>query len=169
MFKGNPGQLRKDWREDKSAVMRRRRQIVALSLIGAANLSAGTLVQTGLIKRLPDLACKRCSANRVSTSDAAYALGGPDAPLAAAGMMANAALAAFGPADRAEKMPLLPLGATVKAGADLLGALAYLRHMVVKEKSWCGYCLFSAVATAGILALTIPETLQALRRLRSRD
>lgn len=164
MFGIDPEQLRREWLEGNNPEMGRRREIILLATLGAAVLTVGTLRQVGILKRLPDLGCARCAANQVSTSDAAYSLGAPDAPVAAASYMANAALAAFGPADRAETMPLAPIAATVKAGVDVAGAAAYLREMV-RQKNWCVYCLASAAAGIGVLALTIPEALRAIRRL----
>ncbi len=164
----DPAQLRRDWLEGRSGDLRRRRLIIGLSVFGAAVLTLGTLRQTGLLTRLPDLPCDGFGANQVTTSDEAYAMGAPDAPVAATSFLANAALASFGTEDRAERLPWVPLLATAKAAVDLVGAAIYLRLMVVKERVLCVYCLAAAATSLGAFVSTLPESRRAVRALARR-
>jgi uncharacterized membrane protein len=158
-------ELRRDLLVGQTGDLRRRRLIVGLSVFGAAVLSLGTLRQTGLLRRLPDLPCEGFGANQVTTSDEAYAMGAPDAPVAATSYLANAALASFGTEERAERLPWVPLLATAKSAVDVVGAAVYLRYMIVKEKVWCVYCLTAGAVSLGVLVSTLPESRRAVRAL----
>jgi uncharacterized membrane protein len=161
----DPSELRRDLLVGRSGDLRRRRFIIGLSALGAAVLTLGTLRQTGLLRHLPDLPCDAFGANQVTTSDEAYAMGAPDAPVAATSYLANAVLASFGTEERAERLPWVPLLATAKAAVDVAGAAVYLRYMIVKEKVWCVYCLTAGATSLGVLVSTLPESRRALRTL----
>ncbi len=161
----DPARLRHDWLEGQGSDLQRRRLIIGLSVLGAAVLTLGTLRQTGLLTRLPDLPCDGFGANQVTTSDEAYAMGAPDAPVAATSYLANAALASFGTEDRAERLPWVPLLATAKAAVDLAGAAIYFRLMVVKERVLCVYCLTAAATSLGVFISTLPESRRAVHAL----
>lgn len=158
-------ELRRDLLAGQSDDLRRRRFIIGLSALGAAVLTLGTLRQTGLLKRLPDLPCDGFGANQVTTSDEAYAMGAPDAPVAATSYLANAALASLGTEERAERLPWVPLLATAKATVDVVAAAIYLRYMIVKEKVWCVYCLTAGATSLGVFISTLPESRRAVRAL----
>lgn len=49
-----PQQLRHDLQQDETSDLRLRRGIIGLSLIGMASMTAVTLLQTGIVKHLPD-------------------------------------------------------------------------------------------------------------------
>ncbi|OQW37269.1 MAG: hypothetical protein A4E19_13985 [Nitrospira sp. SG-bin1] len=51
----SPKALRKELQEDDSAVVRRRRTIIGLSLIGMGSMAVVSAFRTGLRKHLPDL------------------------------------------------------------------------------------------------------------------
>lgn len=163
-----PAELRQDLRGSTDADMKRRRGVVAVSLFGMANMAAVTLLQTGVLKHLPDPPIHGFDSDRVNTSDLAYSLGAPDGSLSLAGLAANIPLAGFGGADRAEKMPWAPIAAAVKSGLEAAAAGWYFYQMPAKEKAWCAYCIGGALANAAIFALTIPEACRAWRSARSR-
>lgn len=148
--------------------MRRRRAIVAVSLFGMVNMAVVSLLQTGILKHLPDPPAKGFDSDKVNTSDTAYALGTPDGTLSLAGLAANVPIAGFGDGNRAETKPFVPIAASVKAGLEAAAAAWYFYQMPTKEKSWCPYCIGGAIANATVFALTIPEAARAVRHLRTR-
>lgn len=148
--------------------MRRRRTIVGVSLFGMINMAVVSLLQTGIVKHLPDPPSDSFDSDKVNTSDTAYALGVPDGTVSLAGLAANVPIAAFGDANRAESKPYVPIAASLKAGVEAAAAAWYFYQMPAKEKSWCPYCIGGAVANATIFALTIPEALRAFRHLKSK-
>lgn len=158
-------ELRDDLQTDSSDGMRRRRAIIGLSLVGAAAMTAVSLLQTGVVKHLPDPPIDSFDSDKVNSADTAYMLGVPDGPLSLASLAANIPLAAYGGADRAEKQPIVPLIAAGKAVVEAAVAGWYFYQMPVKEKAWCGYCITGAATNLAIAALSLPEARQAWKAL----
>ncbi|HXG68769.1 MAG TPA: vitamin K epoxide reductase family protein [Blastocatellia bacterium] len=161
-----PQQLRKDLQQGETDDLWRRRAVIGLSLIGMASMTAVSLLQTGIIKHLPDPPLASFDSDKVNSSTTAYQLGAPDGTVALASFAANIPLAACGGADRAQKQPWIPLLAAGKAIAEAVAAGWYFYQMPAKEKAWCGYCISGALASFGIAALTLPEAKKALASLR---
>lgn len=153
----NLNQLRDDLVRGETDDLRRRREIIGLSLLGMAAMTPVALLQTGIIRHLPDPPLPRFRSDQANLSDAAYKLGIPDGTVALASLAANVALAAWGGRDRGRRRPWLPLLAAGKAAADALGAAWYLYQMVSGKEPWCAYCLTGAAANFGILAAALPE------------
>jgi uncharacterized membrane protein len=164
--KAEARQLREELQEGRTPDLRWRRGAIALSLAGMASMTAVTMLQTGLVKHLPDPPSDSFDSDKVNSSATAYQLGVPDGTLSLASLAANIPLAALGGANRAQTMPLVPLGAAVKAGLEALAAGWFFYQMPAKEKKWCGYCIAGALANFGIFALTIPEARKAWRSWR---
>lgn len=139
-----------------------------MSLVGMASMTAVTLLQTGIVKHLPDPPFGNFDSDRVNSSDTAYRFGVPDGAISLASLAANIPIAAFGGAARAQTKPWISLLAAVKAAGEAVAASWYFYQMPAKEKAWCGYCVAGAVANIAIAALTIPEARKALSVLRSR-
>jgi uncharacterized membrane protein len=158
--------LRRDLREGDGADLRRRRAIVACSLVSAASMAVVSLLQMGLVRHLPDPPVPGFDSDRVNTSDTAYRWGGPDGPLGAASAALNLPLAAYGGADRAREQPWVPLAAAGKAAVDAVASAWYFYQMPAREKAWCGYCIVGALANAAVFALSVPEAVRASRVLR---
>jgi len=163
-----PDELRTHLQESSSADMKRRRAIIGLSLFGMANMALVTLLQTGLLKHLPDPPSDHFDSDKVNSSETAYQLGTPDGTLSLAGLAMNLPLAGFGGDSRAERTPYVPLAASVKSGLEAVAAAWYFYQMPSKEKKWCAYCIGGAIANFGIFALTVPEALKAIKYLRAR-
>jgi uncharacterized membrane protein len=163
-----PAQLRKELQAGTSSDMRRRRAIVGFSLFGMASMAAVSLLQIGVVKHLPDPPLDSFDSDKVNSSDLAYQLGTPDGTLSLAGLAMNVPLAGFGGADRAQTTPHVPLIAGIKSGLEAIAAGWYFYQMPTKEKKWCAYCIAGAFANFAIFALTVPEALKAVTRLRSR-
>lgn len=166
---GTPAtRLRAELQQSQDPDVRRRRGIIGLSLIGMASMAAVTLLQTGLVKHLPDPPVKGFDSDRVNSSDTAYGLGVPDGTLSLAMLAMNVPLASFGGEKRTEKMPWVPLLAAIKAGIEAAAAGWYFYQMPTKEKAWCPYCITGAIANASIFALAIPEAVKAVSSLRGK-
>ncbi len=133
-----------------------------------AALGAVSLLQTGLVRHLPDPPIDGFDSDKVNLSDSAYRFGAPDGTLAVASLAANLPLAAFGTEDRARSQPWAPLLAAGKALADAIIAGWYFYQMPAKEQAWCGYCITGALANFGILALAVPEAKEAWETLYER-
>ncbi len=164
----NPQDLREELQEGDTDDLRRRRAIIGLSLVGMGALGAVSLLQTGIVKHLPDPPLKGFDSDKVNSSDTAYGFGVPDGTVALASLAANVPLAAFGGAQRAREQPLVPLLAAGKALVEAIVAGWYFYQMPTKEKAWCGYCVVSALCNFGIAALTLPEARQAARAWRGK-
>ncbi|MDX1531136.1 MAG: vitamin K epoxide reductase family protein [Rhodothermales bacterium] len=151
--------------ESRDEGLLRRRQSIGLSLVGAASMAAVSLLQTGLVRHLPDPPLPGFDSDKVNTSEEAYQFGLPDGTLSLAGFAANVPLAAFGGADRWRTAPWVPLAFAAKSLVEAAGAAYYFYQMPAREKAWCGYCIVGAVASFGVFALSIPEARKALRGL----
>ncbi len=163
-----PAELRNQLQGSSNADMRRRRTIVGLSLFGMANMAIVSLLQTGIVKHLPDPPSGSFDSDKVNSSDTAYRLGTPDGTLSIAGLAANLPLAGFGGDSRFETIPYVPIAASLKSAAEAIAAGWYFYQMPTKEKKWCAYCIGGAIANFGIFALTLPEALKAIKFLRSK-
>jgi uncharacterized membrane protein len=157
-----PQQLRQELQQEQTSDLKRRRAIIACSLVGMASMTAVTLLQTGIIKHLPDPPFGNFDSDRVNSSDTAYRLGAPDGSISLASLAANIPIAAFGGAGRVQTKPWVALVAALKATGEALAASWYFYQMPAKEKAWCGYCIVGAVANIGIAALTLPEARKAV-------
>ncbi len=161
----NPPKLREQLQKNKSKSLKRRRAIIGLSLVGMCAMTAVTLLQTGIIKHLPDPPLKGFDSDKVNSSDTAYALGTPDGTLSLASLAVNIPIAAFGGEDRAEKQPLVPIFAAGKSVVEAVAAGWYFYQMPTKQNAWCGYCIVGALANFGIAALSLPEAKAAFDSL----
>jgi uncharacterized membrane protein len=164
----SPSESREELLEKSSSGMRRRRWIIGLSMLGLGITAAASLIQTGILKKLPDPPIEGFDADKVMTSDEAYQFGIPDAAIALTGLAANVPIAAWGSAERAREQPIIPLIATGKAAVEAAAAGWYLYQMPTKVKAWCGYCMISAAAYFSIFALTLPEAFESIGNLVNR-
>lgn len=140
----------------------RRRSIVAFAVFAAVDFALGSLVQTGVIRRLPDPPIFGVDSHRVMTSPAAYPAGIPDTALA---LMHNGLVIALaGAASRTtNKSRRLTLDLML-AGAVVLGSLGvahYLAEMIRLRRA-CVYC----IAAAAAMLATVPL---AFRNARDSD
>jgi uncharacterized membrane protein len=164
-LRADPSQVRSDLLHGDTEDLRRRRAIVGLSLVGMAAMTPVSLLQTGVVKHLPDPPLKGFHSDETNLSAPAYQFGVPDGTLALASLAANLPLAAWGSGDRARRQPWVPLAAAGKALLDAVGAGWYFYQMLSGKEPWCPYCITGAFANFGILALTMPEAREALAAL----
>jgi uncharacterized membrane protein len=163
-----PQQLRKELQEANTPELQRRRAVIVASLAGIASMTAVTLLQTGIIKHLPDPPVGNFDSDRVNSSDTAYRFGLPDGTISLASLALNIPIAAFGGAERARRYPWVSIFAAAKAAAEAIAASWYFYQMPAKEKAWCGYCVSGALSNIAIAALTIPEAREAISVLSNR-
>ena len=158
--------IRRELRRDETLGLEQRRASIALSLLGMASMAPPALLQTGLVRHLPDPPIPGFNSDKVNLSDDAFPFGMPDGPIALAGFAMNVPLAAFGGQDRARKLPWVPLLAFAKSAVDtaISGWLFY--KMPTREKAWCVYCITAFFINLGLLALALPEARQAWAALR---
>lgn len=144
-----------------------RQLTLALSAVGIASMTAVSLLQTGVVKHLPDPPLPCFESDRVNLSEDAFPFGIPDGLIGLASFVANLPLAALGPPDRARTMPWLPIVGTVKAAIDGAVSAYYFYKMPTSEKAWCPYCIVSAFMNWAILALALSEARTALATVRA--
>ncbi len=143
-----------------------RRATVVLSLVGVASMAATSLLQTGVVRHLPDPPLPGFDSDKVNLSKTAYPFGIPDGTIGLLSFAANLPLAAVGGPDRARVRPWVVVLAAAKALADAAVSGWYFYQMPTKEKAWCGYCIAAQLANLGITALILPEARRALSELR---
>ncbi|MDP9415431.1 MAG: vitamin K epoxide reductase family protein [Pseudomonadota bacterium] len=161
----SPEELQEQIQNSDSPEMAYRRAIVGVSLIGIGAMAIVSLLQTGVVKHLPDPPVEKphFDTDKVNSSKEAYSYGMPDAPLTIAAHSASLAIAAAGPPERYKNRPWLPLLATALALPQAAIAAKYLFYQMPKvDKAWCPYCVTDAVMHFATVALTIPESLKAL-------
>lgn len=161
----SPEELQQQIQGSDSKEMRYRRAIVGVSLVGIGAMAIVSLLQTGIVKHLPDPPVKKphFDSDRVNSTKEAYSYGMPDGPLTLAAHSATLAIAAAGPPDRYRDRPWLPLLATALALPQAAIAAKYLFYQMPKvDKAWCPYCVTDALMHFATVALTIPESLKAL-------
>ena len=171
MSRTDPTRLSRELREGRSADLRRRRQILALSLFGAAMGGVVSAYQMGLIRRLPDPPGLRApvgpfDSEKVDASDYAYErLDTPDGLLMLGTYAVTAGLAGAGPADRAREMAWLPIALAAKALYDVGTNLTLAREEWQENRALCAYCQSASLASMATAALALPEAIDAVKTL----
>lgn len=141
-----------------------RRATVGASLAGGLALTAIRFVRSGGLSHLPD-SHGHGLGRRMEGSKSAREEYIPRDSLTFLLHAATMALAAAGPADRAERRPYLSLIASVATGAQAAVSARYLVHTLRKSDHWCPYCVTDAITHFTTFALTLPEAGHALRRM----
>jgi uncharacterized membrane protein len=149
--------------------MHLRRALVAVSLTGIAAMGIVTLLQSGLVKHLPDPPIGNFHSDKVNSSHEAYRRGTPDAPLAIAAHSVNMVLATLGGKDRARQVPWIPILAALVAAPQAATAAQYLFYQMPKvDKAWCPYCIVDALTLFATFGLTLKESTRAVRSMIGR-
>ena len=166
----SPTDLRRDLHGGAGAELDARRAIIAVSLVGVAAMGVVSLLQTGVIKHLPDPPIRRpkLDTDRINLSEEAYSYGLPDGPLTVALHGANMVLAAAGPSDRWRKRPFLPVLASLLSAGQAAVVAQYLFYQMPKvERAWCPWCVLDALTHFATFALTLPESIKAVRHYQA--
>jgi uncharacterized membrane protein len=159
-------QLRRDLQRGTSPHLKLRRATIGASVVGVASMVPVIMLQTGMIRHLPDPPLKGFHSDAANSSLVAYKFGVPDSAVSVASFAVNIPLAAFDGADRARTRPLIPLIAAGKAAIDAAVSAWYfdkMRH----GKKWCPYCIVGAMSSLTVFLLTVPEALSAWKHLKS--
>ncbi|HKO16651.1 MAG TPA: vitamin K epoxide reductase family protein [Gemmatimonadaceae bacterium] len=160
--------LSRELRESDDASLRRRRGVVALSLVAAGAMGVIALYQMGITKHIPEPPLPKLDADTVDASAEAYQmLETPDAVLGFGSYGVTMALAAMGGAARAERQPLLPLALAGKVAIDVVQAGRLTIDQFTKHRAFCSWCLLAAGATFAMAPLVVPEARAALRNMAS--
>lgn len=164
----SPGELSRYLRTGSNGDLRRRRAVVALSLVGVAMGQVVGAYQMGLLKHLPDPPVGPFDSDRVDASDYAYKRAAtPDGLIMIATYAATAWLAATGGPDRAQRRPLLALAMTAKTGLDVGTNYKLAAEEWSENKALCAWCQVANVASTASFLLALPEARRALARLTS--
>jgi len=159
-------QLSRELRTMTSPDLRRRRQIIGLSMVATASMGLIALYQTGLIKHLPEPPLPMMDADTVDASAEAYSrFSTPDAILGLGSYAATMGLAAMGGRDRVRKMPAVPLALAAKIAFDVANAARLSVDQWTKHRAFCFWCLLAAASTVAMVPLAIPETIAAARAI----
>jgi len=160
-----PTRLSHELRSDESADMVRRRWALGLSFGGAMIGIVVGAYQTGIIKRLPDIAPGRIfDAEKVDASDYAYKrLQTADGLLMIITYAVTAAMVGAGGARRAEEQPALALASTAKAAADVAFNMKLVREEWADNAALCSWCQLANVFSIATLALLLPEARRAFK------
>lgn len=167
-----PKELQRRIQNSQEPMMRYRRAIVGVSLVGIGVMAIVSLLQTGMVRHLPDPPVDKphFDSDRVNSTEEAYSYGMPDGPLTLAAHATMLAIAAAGPPERYENRKWLPLLATALALPQSAIAAKYLFYQMPKvDKAWCPYCVTDALMHFATLALTLPEMAKALTTSNRND
>jgi uncharacterized membrane protein len=153
-----PKKIRDVLRTEQSEDLDRRRRILLLSALGIFDFSLISLLQSGVIRKLPDIPYPEVfDTNGINTSKTAYEMGVPDATISTVMHALKMALTTAGGSRRSGRKPVFDL---LLGGISLghsLGALQMTYDMLFKKKKICIYCLTGAgliLSSAAIIAPT---------------
>lgn len=160
--------LGQELRFDRSAEMRRRRWIVGISLIGVSLAQIMTLKQVGIVRSLPDLPVRDSDDAVVDDAHAYARLETPNAVLQIVSYGATAALAAMGGAQRAERMPWLPLALLGKTAYDGFVSVKQAQDAVGRREQVSVYPALSLVGAFVCLGLAAVDAFGAGKSMSAR-
>lgn len=158
----DPKEIRDELRHGDSEDLKRRRKVVLLSALGLADFTLISLLQAGVIRRLPDVPYRKVfDTNGINTSKTSYAMGVPDSIISTVMLAMKMALATAGGSEKANRKPVFDalLGAVSLGHAVGAGAMMY--NMFFKKKKVCIYCVTGAgliFSTAAIIAPTVAKS-----------
>jgi hypothetical protein len=156
-------------RGESGHFMRARRGIATLSAFNIAAMGVVSLYQVGVIRRLPHPTIPGFDSERVVGSAEAYGmLETPDGALAVGSYALTLVLAATGSPDRSIHKPWSVIAMAAKTAIDTILVARSVVVQTTKYRSLCALCLLSGVAAITAMALSVPETLAALRSVRER-
>jgi uncharacterized membrane protein len=153
-----PKEIRDALLYEESEDVERRRKVVLLSVVGLADFSLIALLQSGVVRRLPDIPYPIFDTNGINTSKTSYAMGVPDAVVSSVMLAMKMALATAGGSKRANRRSVFDLLLGAVTVGHTLGAVQMTYDMLFKKKRICVYCLTGAgliFATTAAIAPTV--------------
>ncbi|MDT0691342.1 vitamin K epoxide reductase family protein [Salegentibacter sp. F188] len=163
--KTKPIEVRDELLNSKAEDMVRRRKLVLLSVLGLINFNVISLLQSGVIKKLPDIPIRVFDTNNIITSKFAYIAGVPDAPVSNVLFAATMVLSTVGGSEKATRKPVFDilLGAVVLG--HTIGAGIMLYDMLFRKKKLCMYCLAGAGVIFASAAIIEPVVNKNIKRI----
>lgn len=161
-------EIRDALRKDQSEDMDRRRQLMLLSAIGMADFNLISLLQSGVVRRLPDIPYPKVfDTLAVNTSKAAFKMGLPDAVISNLLFSAKMVLATAGGSEKASRKPIFDLLLGAVSMGHAMGAVKMTYRMFFKEKKICIYCLTGAALIVSSAAVIAPTVMGSAKKMLS--
>lgn len=161
----DPKEIRNELRYGDSEDLERRRKLVALSVAGLADFNIISLLQSGVIRRLPDIPYPIFDTNGINISKTSFAMGVPDAIISSVMFAMKMALATAGGSEKASRKPVFDLLLGAVSLGHAAGAAQMTYDMLFKKKKICIYCLAGAgiiFASAAVIAPTVMNSAKKL-------
>jgi uncharacterized membrane protein len=162
----DPAMLSDVLRNGDSLFLANRRGIVGLALVSSFAMAIVALFQMGMIRHVPEPTLPWLDADRVDAAPEAYGrmfLPVPDALLGLLSYAITAVLAGIGGADRAGKMPWVPLLLMLKVSFDAVQAGRLTWEQWAVHRAFCSWCVLAASATVITVPLAWPEAWAAFK------
>lgn len=156
-----PKKIRDELRHGESEDLERRRKVVALSIAGLADFNIISLLQSGLVRRLPDIPYPIFDTNDINTSKTSFKMGVPDAIISSVMFAMKMALATAGGSEKASRKPVFDILLGAVSLGHAVGAAQMTYDMLFKKKKICIYCLTGAgiiFSTAVVIAPTVMDS-----------
>jgi uncharacterized membrane protein len=153
-------------RTEHSQDIDRRRKVALLSAIGIADFSIISLLQSGVIRKLPDIPYPAVfDTNGINTSKTSFEMGVPDATMSTVMHALEMVLATAGGSEKASRKPIFDvlLGGVVLGHA--LGAVRMTYDMFFKKKKICLYCLTGASLILSSAVIIAPSVLSSAKKM----
>lgn len=157
----DPKEIRDALRHEDSEDLARRRKVVALSVAGLADFNLISLLQSGVIRRLPDFPHPIFDTNGINTSKTSFEMGVPDAIISSMMFALKMALATAGGSEKASRKPVFDVLLGAVSLGHTLGAVQMTYNMLIKKKKICIYCLTGAgiiFYSAAVIAPTMAKS-----------
>jgi uncharacterized membrane protein len=159
-------EIRDVLRTEQSEDIDRRRKVALLSAIGIVDFTIISLLQSGVIRKLPDLPYRAVfDTNGINTSKTSYGMGVPDATMSTVMHALEMALATAGGSQKASRKPVFDilLGGVVLGHA--LGAVRMTYNMFFRKKKICLYCLTGAALIFSSATIIAPGVLRSAKKM----
>lgn len=160
-----PEEIRDALRKEQSEDLDRRRKVMVLSAAGIADFSLISLLQSGAIKRLPDIPYPLFDTNGINTSKTSYAMGVPDATISTVMHAVKMALATAGGSEKASRKPVFDLLLGAVSLGHSIGAIQMTYNMLFKKKKICIYCLTGAGLIFSAAAVIAPTVMSSAKKV----
>jgi uncharacterized membrane protein len=161
----DPKEIRDELRHGDSEDLERRRKLVALSVAGLTDFNIISLLQTGVVRRLPDLPYSVFDTNGINTSKTSFAMGVPDAVISSVMFAMKMALATAGGSEKASRKPIFDLLLGAVSLGHAVGAAQMTYNMLFKKKKICIYCLTGAGIIFSSAAVIAPTAIKSAKKI----
>lgn len=160
-----PTKIRDALRQEESEDLERRRKLVALSVAGLADFNLISLLQSGVVRRLPDIPHPIFDTNGINTSKTSFAMGVPDAIISSVMFALKMALATAGGSEKANRKPVFDVLLGAISLGHAVGAAQMTYNMLFKKKKICVYCLTGAGVILYSAAVIAPTAIKGAKKL----